>query len=283
MTTMPLRIAHIVNEPFGLETASGIAQVVYCLALAEAEIGQSVAVFSRDDRAVNVFGNREGSVSGSARAVTRETGRSLRQRWLSRQIEWPRAEDLLAWQPDVVHFHSIHILQNVALAARLVHTGIPYCVTVHGALFPDALRRNRLKKTIFNVVFEQRYLNEARFIHALSSHEIEAIRRYGVIRPIVDVPNGLPPELHVRPARPGALYARNPELRDRTVFMFVGRLDSWQKGLDLLVDAFANAELRDAALVLVGPGWRGSRRDLARRAERRGILSRLVFVDPCVW
>jgi len=28
---MPLRIAHISNEAFGLETASGVQQAVYCL------------------------------------------------------------------------------------------------------------------------------------------------------------------------------------------------------------------------------------------------------------
>ena len=49
--------------------------------------------------------------------------------------------------------------------------------------------------------------------------------------------------------------AEHPWLRGRQVFMFIGRLDPWQKGLDLLIEAFARAALRDAAaLVLVGAG-----------------------------
>jgi len=279
MTTTPLRIAHIANEPFGIETASGIAQVVYCLARAEAEVGQSIAVFSRDDHGLNVFGDRDGPPSRNLPAAGRARGWSLRQRWLARHVDWPGVQDLLTWEPHIVHFHSVHIPQNVALAASLRSERIPYCVTVHGALFQEALRRNRLKKQLFTLAFERRYLNEAGFVHALTPHESEAIRRCGVISPIVEVPNGPPPDLHVRPARPDALFARHPELRDRTVCMFVGRLDTWQKGLDLLVDAFADAELRDASLVLVGPDWRGSRHDLAARAAQRGILSRLVFVD----
>ena len=37
----PLRIAHVINEPFGAESANGVQQVVYCLARAQAEIGPS--------------------------------------------------------------------------------------------------------------------------------------------------------------------------------------------------------------------------------------------------
>ena len=56
--------------------------------------------------------------------------------------------------------------------------GIPYCVTVHGAIVSARhCGAVALKKTIFNLFFERRYLNEARFIHALSPHETEVIRR----------------------------------------------------------------------------------------------------------
>jgi len=199
---------------------------------------------------------------------------------LSRYFERTLAEDLLGWQPDIVHFHSVHIPQNVVLAAHLVDAGIPYCVTVHGALFRAALRRGWLKKTLFNLLFERRYLNEARFIHALNARETEVIRRCGVNPPIVVVPNGLPPDTNVLALRPDELYAEHPGLRGQRVFMFVGRLDLWQKGLDLLVEAFASAELPQASLVLVGPDWRGSRRALATRAEQLGISTRVVFIEP---
>ena len=33
----PLRIAHVINEPFGAESANGVQQVVYCLANALAD------------------------------------------------------------------------------------------------------------------------------------------------------------------------------------------------------------------------------------------------------
>ena len=276
---MPLRIAHVTNEPFGLQTANGVQHAVYCLARAQAQVGESVAVFSRDDHALHV-------VSGAAEPPRRNhmrgdrAGRSVWEWLLSRQFERSLADDILAWAPDIVHFHSVHIPQNVALACFLRRTGIPYCVTVHGALFRSALRRRRLKKAIFNLLFERDYLNGAHFIHALSACESEALREYGVKRPVVVVPNGLPPGTDVHPSQPDALYMRCPWLRDRQVFMFIGRLDVWQKGLDLLIQAFARARLRDAALVLIGPDYRGSQRALRTLAERLSIVSDVLFLEP---
>jgi glycosyltransferase involved in cell wall biosynthesis len=277
---MPLRIAHVANEAFGLETANGVQHVVYCLAHAQAEIGASVAVFTRDDRAVHVLSGAAEPAPSQVRTVCSGSAQSFRERLLSRYFERTLAEGLLAWQPEFVHFHSVHIPQNVALAEYLGRAGIPYCVTVHGGLFHAAMRRGRLKKAAFNLFFELRYLNNARFIHALTPDEAEVIRRHGIVRPIVIVPNGLPPNADMAPSQPDVLYAEHPWLRDRQVFMFIGRLDPWQKGLGLLVEGFARAALNKAALVMVGPEYRGSRHALAALAERFGVSSDLVFLEP---
>src|SRR6185369_15152728 len=148
--------------------ASGVQHVVYCLARAQAEAGESVTVFTRDDEAVHVLGTNDSPTQ--RRQLTCRRDRSLRERVLFRYFERMLTEDVLASIPDIVHFHSIHIPENVVLAACLRRAGVPYCVTVHGGLFPAPLRRRWLKKALFNAYFERRYLNEAQFIHALSPH-----------------------------------------------------------------------------------------------------------------
>jgi glycosyltransferase involved in cell wall biosynthesis len=279
LTHHVLRIAHVVNEPFGPDSANGVQQVVYCLARAQAGIGQAVAVFSRES-GVHVLAGGAAAAERDVRSGRRPTDVSIR-RWLLRcYLEPDLARDVLAWQPDILHFHSIHIPRNVALADHLGRAGIPYCVTVHGALFREALQRGRVKKAAFDLLFERRYLNDSVFIHAVSPHEFDAVRRRGVGRPVVVVPNGVPPGADAPARRPGALYERYPSLRNRRVFMFIGRLDPWQKGLDLLVEAFAAAELGGAGLVLVGPDWRGSQRALTALAARLGIASQVVFTGP---
>jgi glycosyltransferase involved in cell wall biosynthesis len=276
----PLRIAHVINEPFGMESANGVQQAVYCLARAQAEMRQPVAVFSREEGGMHVLGGGAEAprICGTVRPAGR--GRSLRQRILSRYFEQSLAEDLLAWQPHILHLHSVHAPRNVALADYLCGVGIPYCVTVHGGLFPAALRRGRLKKAVFHLLFERQYLNDARFIQALSPHEAEVIRRRGVNASIVVVPNGLPLDTGIGASHPDALYEYCPWLRNRLVFMFIGRLDPWQKGLDLLIEAFAHVRMRDAGLVLVGPDCRGSRRVLERLAHRLGVSTHVIFTGP---
>ena len=276
---MPLRIAHVSNATFGFDTANGVQHVVYCLARAQADIGLSVAVFSRDDDSVNILADQSGGRLLPCPASTPLVA-SLRQRVLSRYFEPRLAENLLAWQPSIVHFHSVHIPQNVALGSHLDSAGVPYCVTVHGALFRAALRRSWLKKTAFSLLLERRYLNESRFVHALTPLEAQVIRRHGINRPIVMVPNGPPPGTAVVANRPDALFRDRPWLRGRTVFMFIGRLDALQKGLDLLIEAFARAALPHAALVLAGPDYDGSRQRLTTLAERLGISSQVLFHDP---
>jgi glycosyltransferase involved in cell wall biosynthesis len=276
----PLRIAHVINEPFGADSANGVQQVVYCLANALAETGRFVAVFSREDGGVHVLGRGVEAIRPLAATMSVTRGSSARQRLLSRYFEPDLAETLLAWHPDIVHFHSVHIVRNIALAACLTQAEVPYCVTVHGGLFRAAWQRGRLKKTVLNFVAERRYLNGAVFVHALSPKEAEVIRRRGVHRPIVVVPNGPPPAAGIQPSRPDALYEQWPRLRGRQVFMFIGRLDPWQKGLDLLIEAFAHADLREAALVLIGPDYQGSRRILEGLAGRLRVSHQVVFTGP---
>lgn len=277
MSAPSLRIAHVVNEPFSPDSANGVQQVIYCLAKSQADIGHSVAVFSRDDGARYVLGSDPESRPFEPGLRRARSGSSLRERLLARHFEPTLTADVLAWEPHIVHFHSVHIPQNVALAAHLRHVGIPYCVTVHGGLFAAALRRRRVKKSIFNLVFERRYLNDALFIQAVSPHEVGSIRRYGIGTRTVVIPNGLPPRVDEPPTRPTALFEAHPSLKGRRIFMFVGRLDPWQKGLDLLIQAFARAGLREAALVLVGPDWFGSQEVLSSLAARLGISSQLIF------
>jgi len=64
-------------------------------------------------------------------------------------------------------------------------------------------------------------------------------------------------------------------------YVFVGRLDVFTKGLDILLDALADAGRRlrggEVTLTLVGPDWRGSHEWLRRRTEKLGIARRVVL------
>jgi glycosyltransferase involved in cell wall biosynthesis len=157
------------------------------------------------------------------------------------------------------------------MAGRLARAGVPYCVTVHGILSPTALQRRAWAKQVAGLL-ERPFLNRAAFVHALTDTERADLRRYGVRAPIVVAPNGVDPDELAAPEGDEAPCSEHgPE------FLYLGRLDPEQKGLDLLISGFARARLEGATLTLAGPDWRDSRARLARLAEQLGIASRVRF------
>jgi poly(glycerol-phosphate) alpha-glucosyltransferase len=70
-------------------------------------------------------------------------------------------------------------------------------------------------------------------------------------------------------------------VENQLTFLFLGRLDPEQKGLDMLIEAWSEARLGDSArLVLVGPSWRDGQPRLAALARRLGVASQVVFTGP---
>jgi glycosyltransferase involved in cell wall biosynthesis len=275
----PLRIAHFTVGRCNPESANGIDKTVYHLSRAQAALGHAVAVFSLTRKpALPIPGVTVSGYPPRLPAVTVRGARAV-ERLLARAAfnVTPRLiDDLLAWRPDVLHLHFVGMPQNVRLAARARGAGIPYCVTIHGGLAPAALARNRWPKRLFAALVERRYLRQAAFLHATSPEDVAGLSAYGVSNATVVAPNGVdvPPAAGHLPNGTGAVA---PKAAGRRVFLFLGRLDPEQKGLDLFLRGLACAASPDAAAVLVGPDWRGGREMLERLASALGIADRVAF------
>lgn len=274
-----MRVAHVVAGSPRVTTANGVARYVHHLAKAEAALGLDVAILA-------LTGEPPADVPG----VTVGTFRRRRLAELRAALE--------SWRPDVLHLHSPYFPPNAILAAWAWRRGLPYVVTPHGALSPGELRNRWFLKLPYKVLVERRVLNRAAFVHAVGSHE--ALERYGVTAPIVTAPSGVDPAAIPADLDRDALASRHPRLRGQRVFLYVGRLDPPQKGLDLLVRAFGAAGLDGCALVLAGPDFRGGRAEVERMARRvpatvlvlgplhgRMVLDAIagadVFVHPSRW
>jgi glycosyltransferase involved in cell wall biosynthesis len=83
-------------------------------------------------------------------------------------------------------------------------------------------------------------------------------------------PDGVPSESELRWRAPG----------EPVRLVFLGRIDAYNKGLDILLDAIAHLVGRAAVkLTLQGPDW-GDRSRLEKRAATRSIRDRVVFLGP---
>ena len=188
--------------------------------------------------------------------------------------------DLIDWQPTIVHFHFVHLPQAIRLARKVAKHGIPYCVTLHGGLAVQAQQRNRLGKRLFGLLFERSYLNSAAFLHAISRADVEGARSYGVRNRYVTAPNCIDPNLLPAQVHHDFTRERIPAARGRRTFVYIGRLDPDQKGLDTLLLAWSRVALKDrSALILVGPDWRRGRTRMQALARELGVSESVWFLD----
>jgi len=159
--------------------------------------------------------------------------------------------------PDIVHFHSTYVPFQIALARRVRQTGWPYIITAHGGMRKVAQSIRRTKKTVANLLFFRSYIKHAAAIHALCHREAEEIRSQFPVERMIIVCNGVDERLfnieeQLEPAKLGS-FSNGTDL----MLGFVGRIDVYVKGFDLLFKALAELKSRSdrfsCKLFVVGP------------------------------
>jgi glycosyltransferase involved in cell wall biosynthesis len=282
----PISVAHFLVGRCNPESANGVDKTIYHLSRTQAGLGHRVAVFSITDKAAIPIPGVEVRTYQPVRPPLPLPNERLKDLLFIRSpLNLPRdlVTDLLAWRPSIVHLHFVHVPQNIRLGRRLQLAGIPYCVSLNGGLALEAQRRRWAAKKVYAALYERSYLHRAAFLHAISHRDVEGALAYGAENRFVVAPNCIDPGEMPEVVDPGLLRQRFPTLDGRRVFLYLGRLDPDQKGLDLLLHAWA--ELRhagrdDAALVLVGPNWRGGQDRLEALAHTLGIGGSVSFAGP---
>jgi glycosyltransferase involved in cell wall biosynthesis len=178
---------------------------------------------------------------------------------------------------DVAHLHAVwDDIQHVAAGAAW-RSQTPYIIRPCGMLDPWCLAQGRLKKQLYMAVRLRKHLNRAARLHFTTSTERDLVMGPLGLRstPIVE-PNGVDlSEFDSLPAA-GTFRAAFPQVGARPIILFLSRLHR-KKGLDILIPAFANADVGDAMLVLVGPDDRGYQRTVEELMAAHGVVDRVVL------
>lgn len=174
-------------------------------------------------------------------------------------------------QADVVLVHAHYQFANWAGARLARKAGKPYVFFAHSSLHRQGIALNsRLLKQIYLRVMERKNLERTLFI-AFNAPEEKAYSMYsqqGVV-----VPSGIDPDDFRNMPPAGSFRQRYPQLRGKIVFLFLGRLDVSQKGLDLLLPAFARLrqEQPNVHLLLVGPDEGGGLQQIQGLVQKYGL------------
>jgi glycosyltransferase involved in cell wall biosynthesis len=179
---------------------------------------------------------------------------------------------------DLVHVHSLYLFHDLATGYYCRRYGVPYVMQPHGALDPYIYRRHRLRKTVMEVLFENRNISKAAAMQFTTTEEEALARPYTGGAPGLVAPLGVHPAEYAALPAAGAFRAAYPEIGERRIILFLGRIN-FKKGLDLLVRAFARLarERPDLHLVVAGPdddGWGEQVRSWAREEQ---VLDRVTF------
>lgn len=191
--------------------------------------------------------------------------------------------------PEIVHQHglwtvnSLEVLRFVALRKRRMKPRpTRLVISTHGMADPWALNQSKARKSLAWHVYQRPELQNAACIVVGSATEGQSLRRKGIARPIVVIPNGVDVPRKV----PGSAPWADTLGSKRRVLLFLGRFHP-KKGLLPLLLAWANALASHRVLAdewsLVLTGWDdgGHQAALVALARELGLSTpHLHFTGP---
>jgi glycosyltransferase involved in cell wall biosynthesis len=173
--------------------------------------------------------------------------------------------------PDIVLLTGAFISEHFSLSRLLQRLGIPYVLSVGEAFNPNTFHGLKgIKKRVWYELFERTVVQGALALRIYSDVQKEHLARcdidarYILVKEGVDWEN-IPREFVSAPTDGVGL--------DRPIFAFLGRLDIYKKGLDILLDGFRFYKSHGGRgkLKIAGPSVKGSLTTLQKTIARLRI------------
>jgi glycosyltransferase involved in cell wall biosynthesis len=167
---------------------------------------------------------------------------------------------------DGAVLHGTYSPQVFALARALHRRGIPYIFVPHDPYVSKLQKHKAFRKFLYWHCCEKWVIQHAAAIQLLSSEHEGPLRELGITTPVFTVANGCDTDdlVHLAPD------ARIPGCEEDFRIQYLGRMDRNHKGLDLLIEGYAQflkkvGSSEKVQLVLSGNDWedRGFLEDLA--------------------
>lgn len=182
---------------------------------------------------------------------------------------------------DIVHIHNLWQYPQFAAYRAAARAGVPYLVSLHGALDPYLRRRGRLRKAASMRLWQENLLEGAAAIHVTTDAERDLTSDVAASVPRAVVPCGIDSQQFA--SVPPAEGFRREHLGgfQGPVVLFFGRITD-KKGVDVLIRAFARVRASsESRLVIVGPDDSGLTPKLRRLVRSMGLPQEDVsFIGP---
>ncbi len=179
---------------------------------------------------------------------------------------------------DIIHIHGIWYWGS--MAPFLLPSKAKIVIAVHGMLSRWALAQGGIRKKIFGLLFQKRFLRKADAIIMLTEAEKEELTEYIHLPDdkVHVIPNGIE-SIALPPAEEINDYISSLSLEKRhPKVLFLSRVHK-KKGLDLLIGAFAalSRKYPDAMLIIAGPD-EGYQAEAISKIEALKIGNKVLFL-----
>lgn len=230
-----MEIIHLILGKANPERMNGVNKVVYQLASHQAESGRQVSVWGITKDTSHNYGKRSfDTVLFQQFSNPFRVDNNLKKALLRRK------------DGITIHLHGGWLPQYIGIARFLIKHQIPYVITPHGAYNSIAMQRSYWVKRLYFKLFEKRLLDGAKKIHAIGESELQGLSKIYRAEKSFLLPYGFK-------FNPQVGEAQKPS--DKLFIIgFIGRLDIYTKGLDLLIKAFDKFQMNapDATLWIIG-------------------------------
>ncbi|MFN0275032.1 MAG: glycosyltransferase family 4 protein [Chitinophagales bacterium] len=255
-----MRIIHCILGKANPERMNGVNRVVNELATKQQQANKNVEVWGISKNIEHNYPERTFS--------TRLYKEAVLQFIVPRKLK----KDILQLDASetIFHLHGGFIPLYPALVRTLRKKSIRYIITPHGAYNKLALNKNPFIKKIYTQLFEKTILRHAHYIHCLGKSETDIIKTFIAPEKIKVIPYGF--------EQPVNSDLETHQKNKSLVFGYCGRIDIHTKGLDLLMQGFANfltQSKADAYLNIIGGGTELPR--LTALASALGVADKVIF------
>lgn len=141
-----------------------------------------------------------------------------------------KKEILKSAHETIFHLHGGWIPVFSSLSRFLKKSNRRYVITPHGSYNEIAMKKSRFIKKFYFKWFEKKVITNAGKIHCIGESEIDGLHTLQRTDKTVLIHYGF----EKIQSDPKTIYAKKT-----MIFGFVGRLDVYTKGLDILIDGFA--------------------------------------------
>lgn len=252
-----MKIIHIALGKANPERMNGVNKVVHQLASTQKELGYDVSVWGIANDLVPNY---------PARNFTTRLFQQHRNKMLCPLLK--KAINELS-KDHVIHLHGAFILEFFQIARLLKSSAIDYLFTPHGSFAAAAMEKNKWVKKAYFHLLEKRLIKNAKVIQLLGVNELSHLKNMMNLANDQLIPNGIN-----LANLPKGLPTRK---KGQLTFGFCGRLDTYHKGLDLMLKGFK--QFLDnggkATLALIGDGK--DRPALEKLVLKLGIQDVVIF------